>query len=190
MPYRKNNIVVGHYYHVFNRGNGKRTIFFSDENYRYCLRLIQKNALRYHISVIVYCLMSNHYHLLLRQDSDVPISKFMQSKFNSYVQAVNKQLGQKGPLFEGRFKHVLVDRNECIRHLMRYIHLNPLKAGMVSYVADWPYSNYLEFVNKKKENLTDLQARGLFFDSPAQYEMFVKDECQQPPNRFEKYTLE
>ncbi|MCD6334967.1 MAG: transposase [Candidatus Latescibacteria bacterium] len=66
--------------------------------------------------------MPNHYHFLLRQDGEVSLSRFINVAFNVYVQALNKQLERKGTLFEGRFKHVLVDKDEYILYLCRYIH--------------------------------------------------------------------
>lgn len=68
MPYRFKNILKGQYYHLFNRGVNKQKIFFTEDNYTYCLRLIKKNSYKYQIKIIAYCLMPNHYHLLVRQD--------------------------------------------------------------------------------------------------------------------------
>jgi putative transposase len=185
MPYRYNNISQGHYYHVFNRGVNKQTIFFSNDNYRYCLRLIGKYAEKFSIQVVTYCLMPNHYHLLIRQDGDVPISKFIQGIFNSYVQAVNKQQSRSGPLFEGRFKHVLVDRDEYLMHLMRYIHLNPVTANLAARSEDWPYSNYQEFTERRNGKLVDLSVKDMFFPSTSDYENFVKAAAFEKPKNFE-----
>jgi putative transposase len=190
MPYRKTNIATGNYYHVFNRGVNKQTIFFSDDNCRYSLRLIGKYAEKFSVQVVAYCLMPNHYHLLIRQDSDVPISKFIQGTFNSYVQALNKQQSRSGPLFEGRFKHVLVDRDEYLLHLMRYIHLNPVTANLTARPEDWPYSNYQEFTERRNERLVDLSIRDLFFASASDYESFVKTVAYEPTEEFNALILD
>ncbi len=84
----------------------------------------------YGVGILAYCLMPNHYHLLLRQETDRPFSDWIQQVFNGYVQAVNKELGRAGTLFQGRAKHVLVETNEQLVHVVRYIHLNPVKARL------------------------------------------------------------
>ena len=146
MPLRQNIFAPSNYYHIFNRGINRQKIFLSKENYLYCVRLLKKHSESYLITVIAYCLMPNHYHLLLRQESDISISKYVNVVFSAYVQALNKRLGRKGPLFESRFKHVHVDKDEYILHLCRYIHLNPVKAGLVNNPRKWFFSNYLEWI--------------------------------------------
>jgi putative transposase len=131
MPFRQNIFEQGQYYHIFNRGVNRQKIFFTKENYLYFLKLLNKHRISSHATVIAYCLMPNHYHLLLRQDSDINLSRFMKAVLSAYVQALNKYLERKGPLFEGRFKHVHVDNDEYVLHLCRYIHLNPVIAGYV-----------------------------------------------------------
>jgi REP element-mobilizing transposase RayT len=190
MPYRHDNIANGQYYHVFNRGVNRQNVFYSNENYFYCLRLISKNAGKFFMQVVAYCLMPNHYHFLIRQDGDVPISKFIQSIFNSYVQALNIQRGRTGTLFEGRFKHVLVNRDEYLMHLIRYIHLNPVTANLVKNPEDWPYSNYQEFIGRRNGKLIDLSIRDVFFASPSDYEAFAADIGLKTPKNFSALTFD
>lgn len=119
--------------------------------------------------------MPNHYHFRLRQEADQPLSRFVNVLFNAYVQAINKQQGRSGTLFEGRFRHVWVDQEAYLAHLCRYIHLNPVKAGLVSRAEEWPYSNYLEWIGQRDRTLKDLALiRGLFPD-PEAYRRFVAD---------------
>lgn len=190
MPYRNKNIDRDHYYHLFNRGVNKQNIFFSEENYTYCLRLLKKNSENYHIKIIAYCLMPNHYHLLVRQDGEQPVSRFIQSNFNSYVQALNKQIDRKGPLFEGRYKHVLVNRDEYLMHLMRYIHRNPVEAGFVSDPEDWIFSNYPEFIGQRNGRLVDLSVRDMYFNSRDDYKEFVEDLDLMPPKNLERFIFD
>jgi putative transposase len=103
--------------------------------------------------------------------------KFINSTFISYVQALNKELKRSGPLFDGRYKHVLVDREEYILHLCRYIHLNSVKAGLVSKPEDWPFSNYLEWINRQSGTLKDETFIKERFPISGEYEEFV-NECQ------------
>jgi REP element-mobilizing transposase RayT len=106
MPYRGDVFAADQYYHIYNRGAGKGLLFFNSGNYEYCLRLVKRYQQRYGVTVIAYCLMPNHYHFLLRQETEEPLSRFVNVLFNAYVQAVNKQQSRQGTLFEGRFRHV------------------------------------------------------------------------------------
>lgn len=169
MPYRKKEFYSGGYYHIYNRGANRERIFFSDENYSYCLRLIGKYSEIFHISVIAYCLMPNHFHLILRQNSEKSISDLMRLVFNAYVQAVNRQIGRTGTLFEGRFKHILIDKDNYILHLCRYIHLNPVKAELVAAPGEWRFSNYNEWVGKRNGKLVDHDFISSYFKNPQEY---------------------
>jgi putative transposase len=155
MPYRGCVFTKGLYYHIYNRGAGQQPIFFNTANYEYLLRLVQRYSPKYGAKIIAYCWMPNHYHFLLRQETDEPLSKFINVLFNAYVQAVNQEQGRSGTLFEGRFRHVCVDRYEYLIHLCRYIHNNPRKAGLVSKLEDWPYSNYLDWIGLRNRILKD-----------------------------------
>ena len=123
--------IKGCYYHLFNRGWNKGKIFFSESNYIYLLKKIKASVHKYGVGIIAYCLMPNHYHLLVRQETDRPLSEWVQFLFNGYVQAINKQLGQSGTLFQGRTKHILVDNDAYLIHLVRYIHYNPVASKII-----------------------------------------------------------
>ena len=138
------------YYHVFNRGAHKSKIFFLEENYLYCLRLLGKYSSQYLVSLAAYCLMPNHYHLICRQEAGGSISKFVQTTFNAYSQAVNKQQGHSGTLFEGKARAKHINSDSYILQVVRYIHLNPVEAGLVVRPGDWKFSDYLEWI----ENLS------------------------------------
>jgi len=155
MPYRQSAFAPGNIYRLYNRGANRQPIFFGTDNYEYCLGLVKKYRGEHQVSIIAYCLMPNHYHFVLRQNGDVPLSSFMQVVFNAYTQAVNRQQNRKGTLFEGCFKHLHVDDTAYFLHLCRYVHLNPVAAGLVQSPADWLYSNYLEWIGVRKGSLID-----------------------------------
>ena len=169
MTSRKSTFVQGNYYHIYNRGVNRQKIFFSKENYFHCLRLLSKYSKAYLVTVIAYCLMPNHYHLLVRQDSEIGFPKLIKTVFNAYVQAVNKQLGRKGTLFEGRSKHVHVDKDEYILHLCRYIHLNPVEAGLARMPEDWIFSNYRDWIGRRQGKLKDIGFISTFFANSEEY---------------------
>jgi len=89
----------GSIFHIYNRGCDKNQIFYNTDNYRYLLKRIQRTYRKYKISIIAFCLMPNHYHFLLRQDSEIQISKWLQSLFIGYTLAINKQQNRSGTIF-------------------------------------------------------------------------------------------
>ncbi len=122
--------------------------------------------------------MPNHYHFLFRQDGEIGISILMQRLFNRYSKAYNKRYGRTGTLFEARFKAILVEDENYLLHLCRYIHGNPVKAGLVKKLEDWPYSNFLEWVNLRKGKLIDRYFVKKYFATPELYKSFVEDYLQ------------
>jgi putative transposase len=173
MPYRGDVFAQGQYYHIFNRGAGKEQIFFNEGNYEYFLLLVKRYYQKYGATIIAYCLMPNHYHFLLRQETDEPLSKFMQVLFNAYAQALNIQQERMGTLFEGRFKHKCVDKWEYLVTLCRYIHRNPVKARLVTYPEDWVYSNYRDWIGLRDGALVDNVFVQDHFPSADEYVKFV-----------------
>lgn len=177
MPY-----LEGHYYHVYNRGCNRNPIFFNKENYSYLLRRMKTAINKYGVSVIAYCLMPNHYHLLLRQDTDRPISNWLQSVFIGYTQAVNKQQARRGTLFEGRARNKVIERDAYLDYLICYIHMNPVRAGVVTKPEQWMYSNFLECIGRRNGKLYDWRFIDSRYGSRKGYhryfqEFFLKDHA-------------
>jgi putative transposase len=179
MPQRGEVFGTGEYYHIYNRGAGRNPIFFTPANYEYCLRLIKHYVTQYAVTVIAYCLMPNHYHFFVRSDSDDAASRFIQRLFSGYTQAFNKQQKRSGTLFEGRAKSVEVSDDQYALHLCRYIHLNPVAAHLVQQPADWPYSNYLEWIGKRPGVLIDREFVQHFYPLPGAYEDFMRSTIDE-----------
>ncbi len=141
----------GAWYHVMNRGAAKKNIFHSDIERHIFLDLLERIHCRYKIEIHSYCLMDNHYHLLVR--TPLPnISHAIKYLDGVYAQKFNFINNIDGPLFRGRFKTKLVDDDEYLTHLTRYIHLNPIEASMCN--NPWEYrwsscSNYLGLTRKR-----------------------------------------
>ncbi len=173
MSQRNVQFFPGGYYHIFNRGCDREAIFRTNENYLFLLRRIRKYFEPNLVTVIAYCLMPNHYHFLLRQNSDIPISDLIQALFNSYSKAFNKMYNRKGTLFEGKYKSLHVDEENYLIHLCRYIHRNPFEAGLVSNLEGWAFSNYLEWIGKRNGALVDRAFVQSRFPSPIDYQRFV-----------------
>ena len=183
--------IAGHYYHVYNRGCNREPIFLCDDNYIYLLRQIQKYLPGASVSIIAYCLMPNHYHFLLRSEIDGAVWHFIQRLFNSYTQAYNRRYVRSGTLFEGRAKSIEVDDERYAIHLCRYIHLNPVVAGLVEGPEDWPYSNYREWVGCRAGRLVDREFIKVYYSHPADYEAFISASIDDAiATRLADYCLE
>jgi REP element-mobilizing transposase RayT len=184
MARRKVPFLPGNYYHVYNRGANKADIFLNDRDYVYLLKQIKKLAREFDITIIAYCLMSNHYHFLLRQDGEKQISDFMQAVFFKYSLHFNTSHNHSGTIFEGPFQAILVERNEYLLHLCRYIHRNPLEAAIVVKPEQWDYSNYAEFIGARNGTLVDSEFVKINFGSPENYEDYVMKYI--PPEKAQK----
>ena len=139
----------GAYYHVINRGNGGEKIFKNVRDREKFLEYLATAVERFSVVVHTYCLMSNHFHLLL-QTQEANLSKAIQWLNVSYATYFNKKRQRSGHLFQGRFKAILVDADEYLEQLSRYIHLNPVQAKIVAAPVEYPWSSYPAFVGKTK----------------------------------------
>ena len=116
----------GAYYHVMNRGNSREDIFVTDQDRKVFLDALADSSETYHIKLISYVLMSNHFHLLV-QTPQANLSEFMRHFLVTYTVRFNRRNRHAGHVFQGRFKSLLVDEDEYLLPLSRYIHLNPIK---------------------------------------------------------------
>lgn len=173
MPYRSVKFVADAYYHLYNRGNNFQPIFFERENYLYFLRQLRKHLTAEAAEIIAYCLMPNHYHLLVHLKAD-DLSDRMQAFALAYTKAVNKRYGRAGSLFQGHFKAIHVDRDEYLLHLSRYIHLNPVAAGLSKCPEDWEFSSYPEYVGLRRGALPKPAIVLSQFPSTGAYRQFVE----------------
>jgi putative transposase len=154
--------VPGGFYHVTLRGNHRQPIFFSPED-RDLLDGVVANACgKVNARVHAYCWMTNHIHLLV-QVSDAPLSRLMLRVASQYARRVQARFDTTGHLFERRYHPVLVDADEYLLTLVRYIHLNPVRGGLVKDPADYPWSSHREYLgDKPKSWLTTSFTLGLF----------------------------
>ncbi len=175
MPRRTIYFLPGEYYHIYNRGAGRQSLFREPDNYAYVLRQLKKYAVEFAVAVIAYCLMPNHYHLLLRQDGNMAAGELATRIFGGYSRAVNKRYGWSGTLFEGRFQAKHVDSEGYLLHLCRYIHANPVKDGLCQTLDQWPYSNYREWVGLRHGSLVDREFVQSRFPVSGDYVAFVEE---------------
>lgn len=185
MSIRKVNLVSGEYYHIYNRGNSKQKIFHDNEDYFHFMGLlyacnsinnfradtIVKGKSFYDferekqiVSIGTYCLMPNHFHILITQKEEGDISKFMQKVLTAYVMYYNKKYQRTGGLFEGKFKSEHAKNDRYLKYLFSYIHLNPIKLTQkdwkeigiqnkkeaLEYLQNYKYSSYLDYLGIKR----------------------------------------
>ncbi|KKR01432.1 hypothetical protein A2W67_02180 [Candidatus Nomurabacteria bacterium RIFCSPLOWO2_02_40_28] len=185
MSIRKVNLVNGEYYHVYNRGNSKQKIFHDNEDYfRFISLMYACNSVnnfriftlakeespydfergKQIVSIGSYCLMPNHFHILITQTEERGISKFIQKLTTAYVMYYNKKYKRTGGLFEGKFKSEHLNNDRYLKYLFSYIHLNPIKliqkdwkeVGIrnkkeaLGYLQSYKYSSYLDFLEIKR----------------------------------------
>jgi REP element-mobilizing transposase RayT len=191
MPHRGDIFAPGNVYHLYNRGLNKADIFTGADNYRFLLGKVKRLLKEIPATVIAYCLMPNHYHFVMRQEGETLLSQFIGRLFQTYTQAYNRQQKRIGPLFAGRFRCVHVDAEEYLLHLCRYVHLNPVVAGLVARPEDWPFSNYLEWIGRREGTLVDRALIEAYFDTPEAYIAFVQAELSdQMAKKLKPYLLD
>jgi len=171
-----NTLEINTYYHIYNHANGNENLFRERENYRFFLEQYQKHITPV-ADTLAYCLMPNHFHLLVRikeaetllstfpkllkTTSNLPgfqnlegllsafISKQFSNLFNSYTKAFNKKYQRKGSLFIKNFKRKAISNDQYFGHIITYIHLNPIKHGFVTNIADWNWTSYHDYLHQQ-----------------------------------------
>ena len=192
---RNVQFAAGHYYHLYNRGANRSTIFPGDLDYLDFLQRLRRNAALHGTALIAWCLMPNHFHLLVRQDGEDLSGHMVQCTCNGYAQAFNRRYGHSGTLFQGRFQRILVDSDEYLRHLCRYIHANPVKDGFALAPELWPYSNYADWTGQRRAVAMDRVALECgfvveFFGSVEHYKAFLASwaDLKQMPDPLRAYV--
>lgn len=140
----------GAVYHITARGNEKKAIFRNNQDKKSYLELLALVVKRFHWLCHGYCLLGNHYHLLI-ETLESNLSRGMKQLNGIYTQKFNNKYKRVGHLFQGRYKAILVEKESYLLELSRYIVLNPVRAGIVSQPEEWPWSNYCAIIGKVKK---------------------------------------
>jgi REP element-mobilizing transposase RayT len=159
-------------YHVIARGNQRQPTFLTDLDYQAYLIRLATYQKRYGVMLYAYCLMPNHVHLLL-QTPDPPLAKFMQGLQQSYTQRFNRVHGKVGHLFQGRYKAIVCETDEYLATLIRYIHLNPVRARLVEDPEVYPYSGHRAYLTGDGTALIDPGPVLSLLGGRAAYRRFV-----------------
>ena len=140
----------GAWYHVMNRARKGQKAFNSVEDYASFIDIVKDAAEIFNLKVSAYCLMSNHYHLLI-QTPEANLSRCMRHINGIFTQRYNKRNGYDGTLFRGRYKSILIDADSYLLELVRYIHKNPLRAGLVDNLDDYEWSSHQGYLSNAKK---------------------------------------
>jgi len=145
---------AGALYHVISRGNRRQGIFRDEKDLKRLLTYLSHCKIRFPFRLYAYALMKNHIHLFLEVER-VPLSKIMQSLLFRYTQYFNRRYRQVGHLFQGRYKAIICDKDAYLLELVRYIHLNPVRARVVKRPEDYVWTGHLSYLGKREEDLID-----------------------------------
>ena len=156
MPRKPRIEIGGGLYHVITRGNNRRKIFRSHDDYLRFTRILEQQKAKLPFYLYAYCLMPNHLHLLIEMRDD-PVSRVMQRVLTTYSQYHNRKYKKVGHLFQGRYKSILCQTDRYLGELVRYIHLNPVRARMVKRPEDFEYSGHRAYLGLDKSGLVDVE---------------------------------
>ena len=195
----------GEYYHLFNRGNGKMNIFKDAADYNFFLSRIEEyiypgrkdrrapsaGKQRYErkafpvgaFTLVAYCLMPNHYHLLFRQNDSTSLSVLMLGLTTSYSKYFNKKYDRVGSLFQDQFKAVHIGSNEQLLWVSAYIHQNPAVSGLVKEPSTYLYSSYSEYLSSSDKELCDTKIVLEQYTEKRIYQDFVSKSLESITRR-------
>lgn len=172
---RKTHILSNNIYHVYNRGINRQKIFFLDDDYLLFISKLKgyfKNELA---NVLCYCLMPNHYHLIVHVNCDEFGKKVLLPLMTSYIKIINRRENRVGTLFQGQFQSLLIETDQSLMETSRYIHMNPIKAGLVTKAEKWSYSSYRAFIGLIESDLIHKEEILEFFPNVQEYRKFVEE---------------
>lgn len=168
-------MLVNQLYHIYNRGNNRQAIFLKRANYLYFLEKIRMHISQY-TEVLCYCLMPNHFYLLIATGEDFDREKFSNSfrvMLSSYTRAINKQEGRVGSLFQQNSKFKIIENSpETCFH---YIHQNPLKANLVTELEGWEYSSFRDYCRLRNGTLCNKELAYQLLEIPVEKQLFYNE---------------
>jgi putative transposase len=170
----------GAVHHVIGRGNDRKPIYLDEEDFQRFLAKLLFLAAELGFEVLAFCLMPNHYHLLVRTGV-VPLSRYMHRLLTAYAVYFNERWQTVGHPFQGRFKNRICRDDNDLRGLVRYVHLNPIKAKLVADVDEWRWSSHRSLVGLSGVPGASEFLMGLFENDVEVYRAFLRQKSVEPP---------
>jgi putative transposase len=155
MPRISRGLADDSIYHVINRGNGGQVVFQEDKDYKAFVNLLKEAKIRYAVKIFAYCLMPNHFHMVLMPHQSEELSKWMQWLLTSHVRRFHKHYGTSGHIWQGRYKSFLIQKDGHLLTVLKYVESNPLRAGLVDSANNWLWSSHREAIHKGDHLLID-----------------------------------
>ncbi len=172
MPRIARGLVDGFVYHILNRGNGKQQVFHRNQDYEAFTNLMREVKDRYPVKVFAYCLMPNHFHMILMPVHAEKLSKWMQWLMTSHVRYHHRHYKTSGHIWQGRFKSFIIQKDNYLLTALRYVEGNPVRAGLVSSARNWLWSSHVERIGIEFHQIVDKipielpQKWGRYVDEP------------------------
>jgi putative transposase len=155
MPRVERGLADGFTYHVLNRGNGKQTVFHKDKDYSVFISLMQEAKSRVPVAIYAYCLMPNHFHMVVMPNKGEHLSIWMQWLMTSHVRRYHGHYGTSGHIWQGRFESFIVKQDLHFLNVIRYVEANPVRAGLVTSARDWHWSSHRSRMKWHQSTLLD-----------------------------------
>ena len=187
MPRIARIIAAGYPHHITQRGNNRATVFFDDEDRQTYLNLLSRYANRYHISIWAYCLMGNHIHLLAVPETEIALSRGIGLTNLMYTQHLNRKLKQSGRIWQNRFSSCVVENDQYLWSVARYIERNPLKVALARSAELYRWSSAKAHIIGTNDPLLDATP-WLSPQARSAYAEFVRDEDKETDNAIRRAT--
>jgi putative transposase len=171
MPRISRGLVDESIYHVINRGNGGQIVFHKDKDYEAFIELMKEAKSRYEVKIFSYCLMPNHFHIVLMPHHAEDLSRWMQWLMTSHVRRYHRHYETSGHVWQGRYKSFLIQKDNHLLIVMRYVEGNPKRAGLVNSAKEWLWSSCQESLGMRKRILIDT----IPLDLPKAWEVYVNE---------------
>ncbi|MFQ5867696.1 MAG: transposase [bacterium] len=155
MPRIARGLVDGFVYHVLNRGNGGLEVFHKDRDYEAFIDLMREAKARYAVKIFAYCLMPNHFHMVVVPIQAEELNKGMQWLMTSHVRRYHRHYGTSGHIWQGRFKSFIIQEDNHLLAVLRYVEGNPVRAGLVNSAKDWSWSSHRGAIGERSHLLVD-----------------------------------
>ena len=146
---------MGSIFHVLNRGNDSREVFHKNQDFRIFIKLMKEAKERHPVNIFAYCLMPNHFHIVLMSKMADHLSKWMQWLMTSHVRRYHHHYQTTGHVWQGRFKSFIIQKDEHLLTVLRYVEANPLRAGLVSSAKDWLWSSHNIRIHDEIDGIVD-----------------------------------
>ena len=186
MPRIARGLADNQIYHIINKGNRRETVFHDSYDYERFLKLLLESKEKYSIELFAYCLMPNHFHLVIYTKYAESLSKAMHWISSSYVRYYNKKYKISGHLWQGRYKSFIVEQDSYLLVLLKYVEANPKRSNIVKQCEEYKYSSAFNRVNKIEDELVNV----LPIEIPIEWGKYINEDENKTNLDFIRNSIE